>query len=346
MKDDRQSPQPIYLRLFEEYRQQILDFHLRPGDRLDSINEIQRKHGVARETAKRVLGMLAQEGLIIQHPGKGSFVAESGPKKKIWGLVFPFYSVQYEDLIREVTARCEALGRDLHHFCDYNNYQEEMRLVGMMLNQAYEGVIVIPTLDETKTWEFYSRLPPRQPPVILLDHTMSSNNFRYIIQSYDLGVTRALRYLLERTDGGIAFVENDVWAGRNMVLELMRGTYLDVLRKHRPECEPYLLQRAASVDRGDLKQSGIGALFCCDDISAIQIIGRLREQGAAIPGDFAVASYGNTDLSRFFSPAISSVDPKNAEMAALLAQTLVPENNETVLKPEQVVLPELIVRET
>ncbi len=337
---------PLYQKLLEHYRGEILSFRLRPGDRVDSINEMQQKHRVARETAKRVLGILAQEGLIIQRAGKGSFVADLSPKKPIWGLIFPFYSIQYEDLIREVAHRAAAAGRELRHFCDYNNYQEETRLVGLMLKQGYEGLIVIPTMDESRTWEFYSRLSPQQPPVVLLDHTMSSNNSRYVVQSYDLGVTRALHYLLGRTRKAIAFVENDIWAGRNMVLELMRGTYLEVLRRNRPDSPPFILRRAMDLSLPDLKAHKVGALFCCDDTSAIQVIGRLREQGASVPGDFFVASYGNTDLSRFFTPAISSVDPRNAEMARLLGELLVPSDPARPIEGEHVILPEFIVRET
>lgn len=346
MARGQDSSIPIYQKLFDHYREQILSFRLKPGDRVDSINEIQARHGVARETAKRVLSMLARQGLIIQRPGKGSFVADQSPRKKIWGLVFPFYSVQYEDLIRCVTEQAHALGRKVKHFCDYNNYQEEMRLVGQMLKDAYDGIIVIPTMDESRTWDFYSRLPKGCPPVILLDHTMIAQEFRYVVQTYDLGVTRAVRYLLSHTDKGIAFVENDVWAGRNMVLELMRGTYLDMMRKWRPDFEPVVLPGAAQVDRRRLAKSGVGALFCCDDIGAIQAIGRLKEQGASVPGDIALASYGNTDLARFFTPPISSVDPRNAEMAQLLAAMLSPGEQADHTKQEHVVLPELIVRET
>ncbi|MCX7014774.1 MAG: substrate-binding domain-containing protein [Candidatus Sumerlaeota bacterium] len=347
MADSSDSLTPIYKRLFETYRDDILQRRLQPGQRVDSINEIQCKHRVARETAKRVLRLLAAEGYIVQRRGKGSFVADLGPKRRIWGLVFPFYSVQYEDLILEVSNQAGRLGRELRHFCDYNNYEEEMRLVGIMLQERYEAVVVIPTMDESRTWEFYSKLSPRDSPVVLLDHTMTCNSFRFVVQSYDLGVTRAVHYLLERKPGGVAFVENEVWVGRNMVLELMRGTYLDILRRKRPDFEPVILPRGSAVQADDLRRRGVSALFCCDDISAIQAIGRLREQGAGVPRDFSVASYGNTDLSRFFTPPISSVDPRNAEMAAILAEILCTgEPDAAPARQERVVLPELVVRGT
>lgn len=347
MSDLANSATPIYQRLFNAYRADILSHRLRPGQRIDSISQIQVEHGVARETAKRVLNLLAREGYIVQRRGKGSFVADLRPKERIWGLVFPFYSIQYEDLILETANRAAQLGREIRHFCNYNSWEEEIRLVGIMLHQRYEAVVVIPTMDESKTWDFYSHVSPHDSPVVLLDHTMSSNSFRYVIQTYDLGVTRAINYLLGQKDGGVAFVENELWAGRNMVLELMRGTYFDLLRKRRPDFEPCVLPRGSAVQLRDLRERGITGLFCCDDVSAIQAIGRLREQGVAVPRDFGVVSYGNSDLARFFTPPISSVDPRNAEMASILVDILHPSAAAAgPVKHEHVVLPELIVRGT
>ena len=344
MPDPARPGTPLYARLHEQYKDAIITHRLHPGERLDSIAEIQRKHGVARETAKRVLSLLADEGFIVKRPGKGSFVADLRPKQKTWGLVFPFYSIQYEGLILRVSHEAAALGRELRHFCDYNRYEEEIRLVGTMLNERYEAVVVIPTLDESRTWDFYSRLSPMDSPVVLLDHTMTSNDFGFVVQSYDLGVVRAMSYLMDRKQGGVAFVENEVWPGRNMVLEVMRETYLDFMRRKRSDFEPVVLPRASDVGLAELHARGVTGIFCCDDVSAIRTIGRLREQGARVPEEYNVVSYGNTDLSRFFTPPITSVDPRNDEMAAILAEMLKP--GDAGPKLQHVVQPELVVRGT
>jgi DNA-binding GntR family transcriptional regulator len=127
LKMDDKSPLfvPIYKKLFDQYRDDIRSYRLQPGHRVHSITEMQGLHGVARETAKRVLNMLAEEGYIIQRRGKGSFVSDLRPKQKIWGLVFPFHSIQYENLIAEVSRQAETHGRHFSSFCDYNNYEEE-----------------------------------------------------------------------------------------------------------------------------------------------------------------------------------------------------------------------------
>lgn len=343
MSRSRENATPIYRELFERYRDDILGFRLKPGQRVHSIAEMQEAHGVARETAKRVLNLLAKEGYIVQRPGKGSFVADLRPKQTVWGLIFPFYSVQYENLIRRVMERAAARGRELRHFCDYNNWEDEIRLVGMMLKEHFEAIVVIPTLDESRTQGFYSKLSPTDTPVVLLDHTMSMHDFPYVVQSYDLGVVRAINHLHGRRPGGVAFVANEVWAGRNMVLEVMRETYLGMMRERCPGFEPLMLQGAASLRGDDLKARGVTGIFCGDDIIAIQVLGRLREQGFGVPDDFGVVSYGNTELCRYFTPGITSIDPGNDEMAEVLANLI--ESKDGDIR-QHVVQPRLVVRET
>jgi DNA-binding LacI/PurR family transcriptional regulator len=345
--DVTSASKPIYERLVARYRKDILERRLLPGDRVDSIARIQKKFHVARETAKRVLNILESEGLVVQRAGKGSFVADLRPKEGVWGVVVPFFSVQFEDLLSRLSRLAGPLGREVRRFYDYNNWEEEIRLVGMMQAERYEAIVVIPTLDESRTWGFYARLSRNDSPVILFDHTMTYRDFTFVVQSYDLGVVRAMDYLLDRKPGGVAFVENEGWTGRNMVLELMVETYRMVLRRRRPGVEPKILERAGHVDVHDLRNSGITGVFCCDDVSAIQVIGRLREQGVRIPEAMSLVSYGNTDLARFFTPALTSVDPHNEEMVLRLLDVLTSDETDTPGQVRQyVVQPELVVRET
>ncbi len=77
------------------------------------------------------------------------------------------------------------------------------------------------------------------------------------------------------------------------------------------------------------------------------MVGRLKEQGLDVPGDVNVVGYGNTHLSRFFTPPISSVNPHNAEMAEVLAGFLGPNGAEQERSHQQYVIqPELVIRGT
>lgn len=338
---------PIYRKLYEQYRDAIITQQYRPGDRIHSINEMVGLHRIARETAKAVLKKLSDDRLIIQQPGKGSFVADQGPLKKIWGVVVPFFSAQVEELIHDLREEAARRNRELEHFVDYNHWQEEIRLVGHLINERYEAVIVIPTFDETETASFYTRLKPGGTVVSLIDHTMAGSYFTYVIQSYDLGVKRGMQHLLNQKSGTLAFLKNNIWLKRNMVQELMQDTFLDCIEASQKGFQSLILNNVDQISEEWIRRNQVHGFFCCDDTDAIRVAGRLKEWGFKIPEEISLVSYGNTDLARYFTPAITSIDPHSAEMAATTADIIERKRNGADVSYSQYVYqPELIVRET
>lgn len=337
---------PIYKKLFEAYRHAILTQKYAPGKRIDSINEIQKKHQVSRETAKLVLSLLVKEGLIYQKPGKGSFVMPLGPKRPVWGVIVPFVSAYIEELIQDLEREAHRMERQLELFVDHNQWEEEIRLVGTLIRKRYEAVIVVPTFDETKTAEFYRNLASGGTLVSLLDHTMAGSYFTYAIQSYDLGVERAAKYLLERTQGTLVFLKNSIWTGRNMVQEVMEETFLQCVQETgRPSA--IVLKRVSDLHKEWIKSKNIQGVFCCDDTDAIRMLGRLKEWGIRVPEEVSLISYGNTDLARYFTPKITSIDPHGEEMAAKIAQMIQAyQRGEDIHFCQYVIQPELVIRET
>ena len=341
------SPIPIYRQLYDFYREAILLQKVKPGERISSINEIQKEHNVARETAKLVLKKLADDGLIVKKTGKGSFVTDLGPKKKVWGVIVPFFSANIENLLHFIKIQADKKDRIIEHYVDYNNPHEEIRLVGNMINQRYEAVIVVPVFDETQTADFYRNLVSGGTVVTLLDHTMAGSYFTYVIQSYDLGVKRAVAYLLSKTGKNLAFIKNEVWAGTNMVQELMEESFKNFVEKASPSRKAVVVDRIRNIDREYLEKFHVGGIFCCDDMDAIRVIGKLKSERLSIPGDVSVVSYGNTELSSYFTPRITSIDCHLEQMAEKTVEIINSNLNGVDTRFSQFILqPDIIIRDT
>ncbi len=338
---------PIYRRIADEYKESITLLRYKPGDRVDSIVELQKRHSVSRETAKQVLKQLVDDGLIVSQAGKGSFIADFRARRKIWGIILPFFSTFYEEIVDRLREQAVGAGRQLELFVSYNNWEEEIRRVGELVNDRYEAIIVVPTLDESKTAPFYRRLTARNTVVVLLDHTMTRSFFSYVIQSYDLGVSRALEFLMDSTRGSIAFVHSETWSGRNFVLEMMEETYKQSLEAKRPSRQPVVVDSVKKIDIQWLQSNDITGIFCCDDTIAVRVIGRLKDAGISVPGDVRVVSYGNTDVARYFTPAITSVDCHIEEMVAKTTEIIITGLKGEDIKLDQFVIqPDLLIRET
>jgi GntR family transcriptional regulator len=67
--------QPLYARLRDALRSDILDGRLRVHDKLPSEHELVQAHGVSRITVRQALADLQREGLITRLQGKGAYVS-------------------------------------------------------------------------------------------------------------------------------------------------------------------------------------------------------------------------------------------------------------------------------
>jgi len=336
---------PLYKRLFDLYKNKILTQELKPGHQIDSITRIMQKFEVSRETSKLVLKMLSDENLIISRMGKGSFVAPIASTKKIWGMIIPFYSSNIEELINHLDQEAQLRGRQLSYFIGYNNPEEEERLVGSMIMEGYEAVIVVPNNDESLTADFYRKLFFGHTCVVLVDNTMTGSYFRYVIQSYDLGVKRALDYLVSKTEKNLLFVKNDSWKGRNLLYEFMEQTCNTLIHTNYPERIVFMISNMKEMSLEFIRSNNIGGILCCADTDAVRIIGRLKKYEFTFPGEITLVSYGNTELTEFFNPAITVIDCQYADMAAQTARLI--DNRGTASPLEQyVILPRLVIRET
>jgi GntR family transcriptional regulator len=70
------SKKPIYVMIAETIRKEIITRPLKPHTRLPSEPELTQRFGAARETVRRALAQLQDEGLIYSRQAVGSFVAE------------------------------------------------------------------------------------------------------------------------------------------------------------------------------------------------------------------------------------------------------------------------------
>ncbi len=90
------AQQPRYQLIKKDILSRIHSGELKPGDRLESENEIGSSYGVSRLTAQRALRELVSEGLVRRVQGSGSFVA---PVSSAFSLI------EVRDLVEEIRAR-------------------------------------------------------------------------------------------------------------------------------------------------------------------------------------------------------------------------------------------------
>ncbi|CAM3165429.1 GntR family transcriptional regulator [Streptobacillus felis] len=86
MKDNEH----FYYSIYEEFKTNILEGKLVPGDKLDSERNLSEKYNVSRNTIRATLNLLEKEGYVFKVQGKGNFVASQKMNQNL-NTFYSFY---------------------------------------------------------------------------------------------------------------------------------------------------------------------------------------------------------------------------------------------------------------
>lgn len=98
---------PLYHQLKERLKHSIDNGFWKPGDQIPSENQLMSEYNVSRNTAKKAIEELVQDGLLYRIQGKGTFVTKPKLVQSLMGLysfskVFKEKGMEPKDIILEV----------------------------------------------------------------------------------------------------------------------------------------------------------------------------------------------------------------------------------------------------
>lgn len=76
-RQDADSRVPRYLQVASVLRRRIRDGHWAVGDKIATLEELEREFGVARVTVRQAIDLLQGEGLVKSFQGRGTFVTKA-----------------------------------------------------------------------------------------------------------------------------------------------------------------------------------------------------------------------------------------------------------------------------
>lgn len=76
-RQDADSRVPRYLQVASVLRRRIRDGHWAVGDKMATLEELEREFGVARVTVRQAIDLLQSEGLVKSFQGRGTFVTKA-----------------------------------------------------------------------------------------------------------------------------------------------------------------------------------------------------------------------------------------------------------------------------
>jgi GntR family transcriptional regulator len=100
---DPLDPVPLYHQVYTFLKKVIMGGYFKNGDQLPPEIELASTLKVSRQTVRRVMALLVNEGFIVRYSGKGTFISLNNPRNKFF--LDKSFSQQMADLGMETNAK-------------------------------------------------------------------------------------------------------------------------------------------------------------------------------------------------------------------------------------------------
>lgn len=208
---------PLYKLIQEDIRYLIRTGQLRPGDRVPSETELAEQYHVSKITTKNALNGLAEEGILVRHRGKGTFVnhipkdipSMSGHKGLI-GLILPSMKTKVDQrIINAIEQYVRKNGYHLLIKITQESSLEESKAIEDLLQLRVKGLIIFPIEQEMYNNDIL-RLSLNRFPLVLIDRYLKEIETYSVSADNVDGSYQAVKHLISRGHQQIAFVTMEV----------------------------------------------------------------------------------------------------------------------------------------
>jgi DNA-binding LacI/PurR family transcriptional regulator len=176
------SSATLYSQIYDDLRADIASGKYQDGGRLPTEAELAKQYFVSRITSKKALTKLAEDGLILRIPGRGSFVKKNCPipaavptyvtGKPIVALVMGGYDSSFGlEIVQGALETAEELGMHLILKDTWNDQKREAAILKSLLESGVAGIIVQPAHGELYSEAILNTVYSKFP-VVMIDRYM------------------------------------------------------------------------------------------------------------------------------------------------------------------------------
>ncbi len=280
--------QQIYQKLLEEIHAGLYA----GGKQLPTELEVSKQYYVSRITSKKALNLLAQNGLIIRIPGKGSFlkadcklptIARCCPRElNTIALVMGGYGASYGlDVVNGALDKAEELGLHLILKSTDNDQRQEARILRSLMDSGVAGIIMQPAHGELYSEDVLNAVYSKYP-IVMIDRSMPGIDAPFVgVDNFALG-RQATARLIQTGHRNIALLALGDESSSSLK-ERMRG-FLEAFVEHRLPMKRELWRTRISEHTQGM---GLGPADPAAHEEHVKIIARHLEQHPQITAVFA-----------------------------------------------------------
>lgn len=338
--------------LHEMLKRELESSKYAKGDKLPSVRDLSAAYNVNKSTVVNVLATLANEGLIITEPGKGSFVQEVKEEQKQIAVLF-FDTVSPFRVETEILAQIQKNIRSGYFLSLHDtaqNYKVFERKIESLIESGVKGIIAIPPkfyTPKSSDAEYLNRLLGDTVPLVFIIRKIEGVHADFFSMDLDKGIQKAVTYLASIDKKKICLIKHD---SQKFVDEELHGLEA-ACRKHNIDVNPdYILEYEDNIETIGSKLMSILPkvdAIIGPDHTLCSLQGIIRNSRKHIPSELSIVGI-NDVVSHYFSPPLTSVRFPVEKIGINAIHTMIDrlERGGAADKIEKNFIPDLVIRET
>jgi DNA-binding LacI/PurR family transcriptional regulator len=270
---------------------------------------------VGPETMQRVVDAINDLGYRLNQSARSLRKGRTG----MVGLGLPVLASEYYgELADRLAVRFAAHGIRLAVENTGGALTAEVESLAASHLETYDGFILAIAASESADLDL---IPPSKP-ILLLGERALAARFDHVVMDNRGGGAMATGALLDGGARSVVALGGSTQKGESVETLRTLG-YLDAHEARGGQVRPELIVRSG-LDVSDgyravraLLEEGVSfdGIFALTDSCAMGAIRALGEAGRRIPQDVQVIGFDNVKAGRFHTPALSTIEPGNDEMA-------------------------------
>ncbi len=345
-----------YNQIEEELKALILEEKIKPGEKMPSENVLSKQYGVSRQTVRKAISDLVNEGFVYAVQGSGTYCSDASRFKKDSkdiAVVMTYLSDYiFPKVISGIDSVLSENGYSIVLKNTNNSRTREIKCLEELIEKNIDGIIIEPSKSNVfcKHKYLYDKLDKYGIPYIFIQGAYSVMEDKpHVIMDDEKGAYLLTGYLISQGHKNIIGVfKSDDTQGQNR-----HKGYAKALAKAGLTYDPenviwfYTEDRAVHpyTNLQKMIKSGkkVDAIVAYNDQIAFHLIKAIRELGLKVPQDISITGYDNSQPAANTDITLTTIVHPQQELGKIAAQMLLKMIRGEEVEKRIVVEPELVI---